>query len=110
MVLIRDVIVRWNSLYEAAKRFLELKEALVIFWTKYCTEFKFTDEDWILLEGLVEVLYPLYFVTVDLSASKHVSISKVIPLTNRLKEIYNGKAEAIIQRMPKIGSNIPRNV
>ena len=71
-------------------RFLELKEALKIFWTKYCQEYEFTETEWTLLAEFVKVLKPLYNATVELCADKTTSISKVLPMVNRLKEIYTG--------------------
>ena len=91
LTLIFPVVTRWNSLWAAMDRFLKMKEALNIFWTKYCEKFKFTAEEWVFLEEVVDVLYPLYYATTQLSAEKHTSISKTLPLVNRLKEIYNGK-------------------
>ena len=92
-MLISDCITRWNSLFEACQRFIERRAALEIYWTKFCKEFKLTEQEWTLLEELCETLGPLYAATLELSAEKHTSISKIVPLTNRLKSIYQGKKQ-----------------
>lgn len=91
--MIRDVVTRWNSFWEAAVRFLELKEALIIYWTRYCKDFKLTETEWTLLSEMCEVLGPVYAVTLELCAEKHTSISKIVPLTNRLLSIYQDKGK-----------------
>ena len=94
--MIRDMVVRWNSLWAAMDRFLELKKALEIFWTKYCKEYKLTEEEWTFLSELHETLGPLYAATLELQSEKQTSISKVIPLVNRLKTIYRGNKHSKI--------------
>ena len=69
-------------------RFLKLKEALKMFFTRECTEYALTEEEWTLIEELVEVLKPLFLATQELSGEKFTSISKVIPLTQSLLDIY----------------------
>ena len=93
--MIRDVITRWNSFWEAADRFIELKDALELFWSRYCKDFKLTEDEWTLLKELCETLGPLYAATLELSSEKHCSISKIIPLTNRLLSIYQDQGNKI---------------
>ena len=90
LILLRFVPQRWNSLHAAAKRFLSRKEALKIFWTKYCKEFEFTEEDWIILSEFVDVLELMVRVTTQMCADKFTTLSKVIPLTQRLMSYYTG--------------------
>ena len=89
MVLIRDVVTRWNSLMAAMKRFLKLKAALKIFWTKFCKEYEFSEAEWTMLEEFCKI-EPLYNAIVELCSEKNTSVSKVIPMVYRLKEIYTG--------------------
>ena len=95
--MIRDVVTRWNSFWEAMDRFLDLREALEYFWLRYCKEFKLTETEWTLLKELCEVLGPLYAATLELSSEKHTSISKVVPLTNRLLSIYQIQGKYILK-------------
>ena len=88
LVLLASVKTRWNSFWEAIERFIELKAALELFWSKYCQDYKLTAEEWTILEELRDAMGPLYAATLELSSEKHTSISKIIPLTNRLKNIY----------------------
>lgn len=87
-VLLRDVRTRWNSFYSSLERFVELKDALELFFAKECKEHQLSAEEWTLAEQLVKVLRPLYEATMEISGEKFTSISKVIPLVNRLIEIY----------------------
>ena len=89
--MIRDIITRWNSFWAAIDRFLKLKAALEIYWSKYCKEFRLTEDEWTFLQELHEILGPVYAVTLELQSEKHASISKLIPLTNQLRVIYRGK-------------------
>ena len=90
LVLIRDVRTRWSSTWKAMKRFLSRKGALKIFWTKYCQEFAFTDTDWIILEQLVDVLELMVRITTQMCAEKTTTLSKIIPLTQRMMDYYAG--------------------
>ena len=90
MLLIRDIRIRWSSTHKAAKRFVSRKGALKIFWTKYCKEFEFTDTDWIILEELVEVLELMVRITTQMCAEKTTTLSKIIPLTQRMMDYYAG--------------------
>ncbi len=91
--LIQSVPTRWNSLFLMLERFLELKEALVLFFVQEKSDDALSPLDWNNIEGLVQVLRPLYDATVEISAEKFTTMSKVIPLTNLLLQFY-GEEEA----------------
>ena len=91
--LVSSVKTRWNSVYLMAVRALEMRQALVLFFDEYSIdeEEKLTDEDWKLLKTLTAVLRPLYLVTLELSAEKMTTISKVIPVYSILLDAYSTK-------------------
>ena len=77
----QDVVTRWNSTYLMVTRFLQLKDPLSIVLQNV------TDgPDMILgselkiLEDVQKVLKPFFTVTMEISAEKETTISKVIPL------------------------------
>ena len=76
--MIRDVVTRWNSFWEAMDRFLDLREALEYFWLRYCKEFKLTETEWTLLKELHEVLGPLYAATLELSSEDMNGTSRMV--------------------------------
>jgi len=89
---------RWNSSYLMADRALLMKDALILFFAEYKMDKKsklefLDEEDWENLVQMSVVLRPLYLVTKELSAEKHTTLSKVIPILTRLTDIYSKKIE-----------------
>jgi hypothetical protein len=84
-----DCKTRWNSVFIMLARFLENKEALLLF---QCTEsgkdYIFTNDEWEMAANVKLLLEPAYEATVELSGDSYVSGSKVIPITKSLLQWY----------------------
>ena len=78
------------------ERFLELKEALVLFFVQEKCDDALSPQDWNDVDGLVQVLRPLYDATVEISAEKFTTMSKVIPLTNLLFSFYGEEESGVV--------------
>ena len=89
LILEKPVDTRWNSHYIMLERCIRLKQALTLFVAEFETDDPPDQDDWELANQLRDTLKPLYDVTVELSAEKSVTISKIIPLTGQLLEFYN---------------------
>ena len=96
----QEVDTRWNSAYVMLKTFFELKKAVCLFsGTPEGEDFTFPKAEWDIIEHALEVLEPLYLVTVEMSGEKYVSGSKVIPLTKILLGGY-------VRMLAKYGSQL----
>ncbi|XP_026482483.1 zinc finger BED domain-containing protein 4-like [Ctenocephalides felis] len=63
--LIEDMTYRWNSLYDILNCIIASKDHL-------------SEEDWEIAEHSLQILKPFYEVTMEISADKYVSLSKII--------------------------------
>jgi len=85
----QEVDTRWNSCYIMLKTFFMMKDAVVLFLTSPEGEdFMFQAAEWKIIEQALEVLEPLYLVTVEISGDTYVTGSKIIPLTKILLAHY----------------------
>lgn len=81
----QDVITRWNSSYEMLHRLLQIKNAVISTLSIIRPDLSLTSEDWENIQEIMPILKPFYEVTVEISAEKNVTLSKVIVLTNLLE-------------------------
>ncbi|KAE8737491.1 hypothetical protein FOCC_FOCC017044 [Frankliniella occidentalis] len=92
--LIQECRTRWNSAYEMVERFLKLSDYVTLTLmkvhreksTKATPPSMLSNEEIGYLAEVRDLLRPLYQATVEASADKHVTISKVIPLVNLMRE------------------------
>ncbi|XP_044766203.1 E3 SUMO-protein ligase ZBED1-like [Coccinella septempunctata] len=82
----QNVITRWNSTYDMVERLVKIKDAvlsaLAIEQPRLNT---LSPDDWVLLQKSMEVLRLFNEVTIEMSAEKSVSISKVMVLVKIIK-------------------------
>jgi len=78
--------------YLMADRALEMRQALVLFFDEYDMDERITEEEWKLLGTLKTVLRPLYLMTLELSAEKLTTLSKVLPVYSVLHDAYSNVA------------------
>lgn len=83
----QDMPVRWNSTFEMFDRLLKIREPLmstlaILSYDKH----HLTVEDWNVISCACRILKPFYEVTVDISAEKNVTISKIIYLCHVLSK------------------------
>ncbi|CAH2101579.1 unnamed protein product [Euphydryas editha] len=82
----QSVVTRWNSTYDMLDRIIKIKDAVVstlaIDQPRLNT---LTPDEWSLLEKCVQVLKVFYDISVEMSADKSVSISKVLALNKIIK-------------------------
>ena len=81
--------VRWNAFFLSAERFCENEKALRMFFCMECKQYALSDDEWIILKKIVEILKPLFTATKVLSGQKYTTKSLVIPTINALISKYN---------------------
>jgi hypothetical protein len=87
--LIADVKTWWNSVFLMIDRFLELKDAVILFQTMESGKnYSFTQQEWQLALDFKFLLQPAFEATVEMSGERYVSSSKVIPITKSLLSFY----------------------
>ena len=92
--LLQDVPTRWNSLYLMLLRFLELKDAVILFLAQSGMDKEsgqFGSNHWEVIDQAVQLLKPCYEATVEMSGEKFATGSKLIPLTKMLMGYYAGE-------------------
>ncbi|KAL4091755.1 hypothetical protein QTP88_026397 [Uroleucon formosanum] len=78
LVLIQDVVTRWNSTYEMFERIYNLKVPLSSVLVEYNYNVYLTNEDWQIISKSCEILKYFKEITIEISSEKSVSISKSI--------------------------------
>lgn len=88
LVLINEVSTRWNSTFLMFQRICKIRMALVstiaVLGENEVPHF-FTENDFLMVAETVKLLQPFFEVTVELSAQKNFSASKVIVFVSALK-------------------------
>ena len=82
--MIRDVSTRWNSTLLMLDRALALK-GYIRYWVERYPAYRgllLTEDEWLLVEDVLEILYPFRFYTLWISTTKSVTI-------HRSLEVYN---------------------
>ena len=92
--LIQEVETRWNSTYYMFERITEQHQAIT---TALCLSGRnamcLSSSDVSLLKAAMAILKPFEATTKEISADKHVSISKVIPLAKSLQRLTGAITE-----------------
>lgn len=90
LILLQDVVTRWNSTYYMVERILELEEALrTTMALLNSTNLPIISvEEWQLLSDIKNVLQPMEEVTKIICGQSYVTLSSVIILTKGLENIY----------------------
>ncbi|KAL4112258.1 hypothetical protein QTP88_016079 [Uroleucon formosanum] len=84
LVLIQDVITRWNSTYEMFERIYNLKVPLSSVLVECNYNVYLTNEDWQIISKSCEILKHFKEITIEISSEKSVSISKSIVFSRAL--------------------------
>ena len=82
LILVQDVVTRWNSTFLMFERMLVLKVYVIEFFAE--SEYKLLDNEWHLLEQMVVILQPFFDLTKSMSA-EITSLAEVIPNMISLK-------------------------
>lgn len=83
--LINDVPTRWNSTYYMLERIIALSEPLAATVGLLHNPVSLpTEEEWIILKELCQILKPFEAVTVEMSSEKQITLSKVILIVKGL--------------------------
>lgn len=82
----QDCPTRWNSTYDMLRRFSKSKESLqsTIGILNNTTLPILTPEDWYIIETCSDILFVFNEITVEISAEKNVSLSKIAILSKNL--------------------------
>lgn len=85
-----DVVTRWNSTFYMFERFLKIREPLTATMGILNLPVEVLSEaEWHLLNEICTVLKPFEQITVEMSAEKNVTLSKVIIIVKGLKSALN---------------------
>ena len=70
-----------------------MKDALILYFTEQGLDSSksLNDQDWKNMAELTTILRPMYLFTLELSAEKTATLSKIIPMTNLLLQAYAAK-------------------
>ncbi|XP_063892271.1 E3 SUMO-protein ligase ZBED1-like [Helicoverpa armigera] len=98
----QDVATRWNSTYDMLQRFCSAKQAIVMTLAVTRNDLLLTDNDWVVIESAVPVLKLFYDITVEISAEKNVSLSKVIPICRIMLHQIKNLLQNRINDIPEI--------
>lgn len=82
----QDVPTRWNSTYDMLQRIIQVKDAVITTIALLRSDLIIKQEDWEIIEEVLPLLQPFYEVTVEISAEKNVSLSKVIVFNNLIQD------------------------
>lgn len=75
-----DVPTRWNSFLTMIDRVFYLKDAIIEFVHSHEEQiFDNNDIDWIILESIQDIMFPLEVITKDVSGDSYPTLSFVIP-------------------------------
>lgn len=89
LVLIQDVVTRWNSTFEMFQRVLDLKIPLSTALAETNYNEYLTNNDWIIITRACELLKPFKEITTEISSEKSVTISKIVVLSKSLIKYCN---------------------
>ncbi|XP_050532949.1 zinc finger BED domain-containing protein 4-like [Daktulosphaira vitifoliae] len=84
LMLIQDVVTRWNSTYEMFQRILDLKIPLSSVLVDCHYDAYLSNNDWLIISKTCEILKYFKEITVEISSEKCVSISKSIVFSRAL--------------------------
>lgn len=88
--LIQAIETRRNSVYLMIERFIKLKEYIsTALLRNKSTVNMLSTEEIVILEQFLIVLKPTYDVTIEISAEKQTTISKIVPIYACLTHFYN---------------------
>lgn len=89
--LINDVVTRWNSTYFMFQRMCEIQTSLeAAIGVLHSPVDSLNAEEWKILQEFCLLLKPFNSITIELSAEKTVTISKIIPMVEGLKQYITG--------------------
>lgn len=88
----QDVQTRWNSTFDMLQRIVQIKEAVISTVALLRSDLTLSETDWAIIEGVLPLLGPFYEITVEISAEKNVTLSKVIIFCNLLRRFLQKHA------------------
>ncbi|CAB3232682.1 unnamed protein product [Arctia plantaginis] len=88
----QDVKTRWNSTFDMLQRIVQVKAAVIATVALQRSDLSIKEQDWEIIEGVLPLLKPFYEITVEISAEKNVTLSKVIVFCNLLKSFLQRHA------------------
>ena len=97
--LVQEVKTRWNSTFHMLERALEVRDALVLFYTDTSYEdHALSSDEWAAIRVGTKVLAPLHEATKEMSSEHFVTGSKVVPVVKNLLGWYAEEAREWQQR------------
>ncbi|XP_073729768.1 E3 SUMO-protein ligase ZBED1-like [Misgurnus anguillicaudatus] len=97
----QDVITRWNSTYYMLKRFWLQKEAIIATLALVNPNLPtLTLDEWDIIKDVCEILQPFEEVTVEMSAERYVTASKVILMSRGLQKVVQRLRGAVTNHGP----------
>ncbi|XP_076137405.1 E3 SUMO-protein ligase ZBED1-like [Alosa pseudoharengus] len=110
--MIIEVDTRWNSTYSMLERLYDLREPVGAALASLRTDVSPpTSLEYETMKDALDLLAPFHQATVELSAEKRVSASKVIPLMKMLNHTIVRKSEGLTSNMARqLADNLVRRV
>ncbi|XP_073670235.1 E3 SUMO-protein ligase ZBED1-like [Paramisgurnus dabryanus] len=110
--MIIEVDTRWNSTYSMLERMYDLREPVGAALASLRTDVSPPSSlEYDTIKDALEILAPFHQATVELSAEKIVSASKVIPLLKMLNHTILTKSEGLTSNMARqLADNLVRRV
>lgn len=69
---------RWNSCYDMLDRIIKVKDAVISTLALIKSDLTMQPHEWQIIEQVVPILQPFYEITIEISAEKFVTLSKVL--------------------------------
>ncbi|XP_053556003.1 zinc finger BED domain-containing protein 4-like [Bombina bombina] len=99
----QDVVTRWNSTYYMLNRFSDQKEAIIGTPALVNPSLPtLTLDEWEIIKEACEILKPFEEVTVEISADRYVTASKVILIVRGLQKVVQRSRAAVSTHGPVI--------
>lgn len=105
----QDVITRWNSSYEMLQRIVDIQDAVTATLALIRPDLSLDLEDWQIIKEIIPILKPFYEVTVEMSAEKNVTLSKVTVLCNLL-EAFIARSNSFNDKVKKMLTTLQREL
>lgn len=100
ITLKQDVPTRWNSTYDMFRRILLLREPLVSACAVLNTEHKLSADDFSVVERACQILKIFEDITVEVSAEKSITVSKIILFGQALRTHCNESEQYAVNCEP----------
>ena len=112
--LVQDVATRWNSGFFMLERVLKLRLPITAVLSgakkKDHRDLLLKDQQWALIEKVIEVLHPFQVATTVFSGQQYVTMSLVLPVVTSLREQMRGGGTKHSQQLNAFRSSLAKEL